>query len=442
MASQEREPGNHQSGQLSGAGRRVTVDAGLRAGSNRARVARPKKEDRGEEEGIFQAPAGHGRCELRDGRVRRGGCGCLERDGDGPAEADANVAWNISKVASQPTLTLAPGQTATENYTVTVGTTGLTDSSWAIDGTVSSDAEPGLFANEVDTLLTPPGFAGGSQTLSCGGIFPGLFDLSSPLSCPYHYDVPDATTRAVDGTVYTTTAGGNSGHATADFSSASVTPVDNCVTVTDSYAGMLGTVCAADGSHTYTYPWTIGPYTASQCGQAQVDNSAIVTNSNNDVLGQDDGPVIVTVQCPPPPSGCALTIGYWKNHAGFGPQADAVTPLLPILLGNGGGKSLNVTTAALAVQLLSFNGSNNVSASSNDINKLYGQLLGAKLDINSGASGAPVASIIAAADAFLTTHNSTDWAGLSKADKASVLAWADGLDNYNNGLAGVPHCNS
>ena len=36
-------------------------------------------------------------------------------------------------------------------------------------------------------------------------------------------------------------------------------------------------------------------------------------------------------------NGCTRTIGYWKTHAGFGPQADVVTPLLPILLGSAGG---------------------------------------------------------------------------------------------------------
>jgi hypothetical protein len=349
-------------------------------------------------------------------------------------------AWNVQKTASQPTLTLATGQTATETYTVTVGTSGASDSGWAVDGAVSSTAEPSLTANEVDVLLTPPGFGGGSQTLSCGGIFPGLFPLVSGLSCPYHYAVPDASTRDVAGTVYTVEAGGNTGHATADFSSASITKVDECVSVTDSYAGVLGTVCAGDGSKTYTYNRTIGPYTSSQCGQVQVDNAAIITDSSGNVLGQSDAPVVVTVQCAPPPSGCTLTIGFWKTHAGFGPQADAVTPLLPVLLGNGGAKSINVTTAALAVQLLSFNGSNNVFAASNGINKLYAQLLGAKLDIKSGASGTPIASTISAADAFLTTHNSSDWNGLSKTDKASVLAWMDALDNYNNGLAGISHC--
>jgi hypothetical protein len=143
---------------------------------------------------------------------------------------------------------------------------------------------------------------------------------------------------------------------------------------------------------------------------------------------------------PIPAEGCTFTIGYWKTHAGFGPQADVVTPLLPILLGNGGGKSIDVTSAALAVQLLSFRGSNNVFEGSNGINKLYAQLLGAKLSIANGVSGSAVASTITAADNFLTSHNSDDWSGLSKAEKAQVLGWMTTLDNFNNGLIGPAHC--
>jgi hypothetical protein len=114
---------------------------------------------------------------------------------------------------------------------------------------------------------------------------------------------------------------------------------------------------------------------------------------------------------------------------------------LPIWLGTAAGaKSVNVTTAALAVQLLDRRGSNNVADSSNGINKLYAQLLGAKLNGASGANLSSVASVIAAADAFLATNNSLDWAGLSSAQKTTVNGWATTLDNYNNGLVGPEHC--
>ena len=118
--------------------------------------------------------------------------------------------------------------------------------------------------------------------------------------------------------------------------------------------------------------------------------------------GTADADVDVTVECAPPTPGCTHTIGYWKNHAGFGPQADVVTPLLPIRLGSAGGaKSIDVTTAAKAVSLLKMEGSNGVKAASNGINKLYAQLLGAKLSGADGADGSAIAGVIGAADAFL-----------------------------------------
>lgn len=138
-----------------------------------------------------------------------------------------------------------------------------------------------------------------------------------------------------------------------------------------------------------------------------------------------------------PSGGCTRTIGYWKTHAGFGPQADVVTPLLPIWLGTMGGlKSIDVTTAQIAVDILS---QNVYGKQSNGITKLYGQLLGAKLNFASGADNS-VASVVTAADAFLATHNYLDWSSLSKADKAMVLGWQSALDDYNNGFTGPEHC--
>ena len=135
--------------------------------------------------------------------------------------------------------------------------------------------------------------------------------------------------------------------------------------------------------------------------------------------------------------GCSFTIGYWKTHAGFtGNNPDVVTQFLPIDLGtSGGAKTLTVSTASQAVSVLSFFGN-----ASNGINKLYAQLLGAKLNIANGADGSAIASTISAADAFLATHDSADWSSLTKAEKQQVLAWMETLDDYNNGLIGPGHC--
>lgn len=138
------------------------------------------------------------------------------------------------------------------------------------------------------------------------------------------------------------------------------------------------------------------------------------------------------------PGICTRTIGYWKTHAGFGPQADMVTPLLPIWLGTPGGtKSMQVTTALMAVRVLS---QNYYGTSSNGITKLYAQLLGAKLNLANGSEGGLIATAIADADAFLANHNYLDWKTLSQADKNMVLGWHELLDDYNNGMVGPVHC--
>jgi hypothetical protein len=136
--------------------------------------------------------------------------------------------------------------------------------------------------------------------------------------------------------------------------------------------------------------------------------------------------------------GCSHTIGYWKTHAGFGPQDDVVTPLLPIWLGDDDGdKSLAVTTAQIAVDVLE---QKTYGKPNNGITKLYAQLLGAKLSIADGASDMDVADVIADADAFLADNDWEDWDGLSEMDRDMVEYWHETLDLYNNGYIGPGHC--
>lgn len=136
--------------------------------------------------------------------------------------------------------------------------------------------------------------------------------------------------------------------------------------------------------------------------------------------------------------GCSLTIGFWKNHAGFGPQDDVVTPLLPLWLGDmGGDKSMEVTDAAMAVSVLKVK---DFGGNRNGIAKLYAQLLATKLNIAHGASDGAVADAIADADAFLADHDYMDWGSLSKKDQKMVLSWKSTFDDYNNGDIGPGHC--
>ncbi|MEE9441511.1 MAG: SdrD B-like domain-containing protein [candidate division Zixibacteria bacterium] len=140
----------------------------------------------------------------------------------------------------------------------------------------------------------------------------------------------------------------------------------------------------------------------------------------------------------PPHTGCTLTIGFWKTHAGFGPQDDVVTQYLPIWLGDSGGdKSLEVTDASMAVAILSMKTYGNRK---NGITKLYAQLLATKLNIADGSDTFDLGDAVAEADAFLAMYDWTDWRNLSSEDKDMVIDLKTLFDDYNNGDIGPGHC--
>jgi hypothetical protein len=141
-----------------------------------------------------------------------------------------------------------------------------------------------------------------------------------------------------------------------------------------------------------------------------------------------------------PQDGCTHTIGYWKTHAGIGPQDDVVTPLLPQWLGDADGpKSIAVTTPAMVVALMDFD-DGMYGPAKNGISKLYAQLLGAKLSIADGAADADVSAAIVDADAFLAMHSWEDWSSLTREQKNTVLSWQGMFDDFNNGDIGPGHC--
>jgi hypothetical protein len=349
---------------------------------------------------------------------------------------DRTYTWSIHKVAHDPSITLTSTGTFVETYNVTVANTGYVDSNWKVqDGihyygtsftptSVGAVVSPGIAA----TISDPVDDASRCSTV--------LGTTVQDLYCSYAASLPDGSARSVTATIGLQGGGSVSNTLAFDFTNpTSMGEFNKCVIATDTLQGVLGTVCVGDSPVTFTYTRTIGPY--GGCGDFHVDNTASL---NDDAVHPSSSSATVDVHIPCV-GGCTRTIGYWKTHAGFGPQADVVTPLLPVWLGTAAGaKSQNITTAALAVQFLSFDGSNNVFAASNGVNKLYAQLLAAKLNIASGGDGSAIAGTIAAADAFLAANNTTSWAGLSKSAQQSVLAWMTALDNYNNGLTGPGHC--
>lgn len=341
--------------------------------------------------------------------------------------------WTIAKSADQTSLTLALNESFLVNYKVTVNATSR-DSEYAVNGTITvvNPAPISAKLNSVADVVSTDIAA----NVNCDVSFPYILTAAQTLTCAYSASLPDASARVNNATAsLANNTGGStnfSGSAAVDFTNATKSEVDKRINVNDTLQGALGAVTAGVDTlpKIFAYARTIAAYTT--CGNYTVNNVASFLASDSGASRSAAWTVNVNVPC----KGCSLTIGYWKTHAGFGPQADMVTRLLPQWLGTPStGKSVQVTTAAQAVTLLEKS-----ADASNGINKLYAQLLGAKLNIKNGADGSAVAKAIADADKLLALYNANDWKSLSKSQQSDVNKLATTFDNYNNGLIGPGHC--
>jgi len=353
--------------------------------------------------------------------------------------------WSLTKTASpNTTITIEHGSLTNIAYFV-VATPTAVDSAWTVAGSVKVH-NPAPIAATVSSLVdvlsdsTP-------VALQCGGSAPYSIAGNSDLICTYSI----ARSSAASGSnTATATLANNNGLTTTFDGSASysfgapstvlhalVTLIDNGVTV-DSTGWSLTTSPAsylfgAPAGGSFAYNVMAGNVSAACDTYANVSNTAFL-NDGDHTLQASATHQLYSGACG---NNCTLTIGYWKTHAGFtGRNADRVTPELPQRLGTLGGlKTVNVTTAPQAVGLLSNSGD-----ASNGVNKLYSQMLAAKLNIFRGASPTAINTVLAAADAFLATNNSADWNGLAKNAKTQVNNWASTFDQYNNGQIGPGHC--
>jgi hypothetical protein len=137
-------------------------------------------------------------------------------------------------------------------------------------------------------------------------------------------------------------------------------------------------------------------------------------------------------------NGCTRSKGYWKNHAGLGPQPDMVSEFLPIWLGDDDDSlGYEVTTPEMAVDFMQ---QHTYGHPSNGITKLYAQLLAAKLNIANGADDEDIADTITDADDFLGQYNWESWDDLEDDDRDAVMSWKGMLGDYNSGDIGPGSC--
>lgn len=220
--------------------------------------------------------------------------------------------WKIEKSVSTPAVTLKAGETAKVGYSVTVTSTGYTDSDWGVSGTVHMTTDPDITIGTMQLFVTPGDIAGAI------GCVPSPFPvtLASGLACDYAAALPNADPRTAHARATVTASPDGPGfrqvNTPFDFSSATIDEVDECVSVTDSMAGSLGTVCVGDSPKTFTYEVTIGPF--STCGEHTVPNTASFATNDTGATGSASASVGVTVPCVPLGS-CHETVNPAGNPA-------------------------------------------------------------------------------------------------------------------------------
>jgi hypothetical protein len=131
---------------------------------------------------------------------------------------------------------------------------------------------------------------------------------------------------------------------------------------------------------------------------------------------------------PPPPAGCTLTQGYWKNHEDKWPAPySATAPWMTA------GHIVTGTTWDGLLETAPQKGNSYV--------QLAHQWIAATLNSASGASvPTNVATTLTASEAWLIA-NTPATGPVPFVKDAQATTWAGVLDSYNNGLSGVEHCN-
>jgi hypothetical protein len=356
--------------------------------------------------------------------------------------------WTIDKSADQTELLLSPGQLFTVNYEVTVDATS-TDSGHAVSGNISVNNPAPIAAtiNSVADIVSPAIAA----AVDCGVSFPSTIAAGGNLSCTYSADLPDASDRTNTATATlqnydydsesNATASGTTDFShtvNVSFANATVTEVDECIDVSDTNVGLLGTVCADEAPKTFTYSLDFGQHPDAdvqlECGENTHLNTASFVTKDTGATGEDDWTVNANVACQ---AGCTLTQGYWKTHSHRGPAPeDDAWFNLDDVDGDGDSEGADETfflSGQTYYQVLW------TAPRGNPYYILAHQYIAAKLNLLNGASSTPeVDAAITFAESFFASK--TPSSSLTKAQRNQVLANASTLDQYNNGLIGPGHC--
>jgi hypothetical protein len=209
-----------------------------------------------------------------------------------------------------------------------------TDGGWYVEGTINI-INPAPF----DVTIHSVGDTVSEMipaTCDCGVTFPFVLAAGETLTCTYNAELPDDEERVNTATVATENFSYYylDGQLAADplsppysvFTATApvifetpTTETDECVEVTDSQYGLIGTVCGYDTPDTTTYQLDIGLYSVQGEWVCNVvyyyENSASYVTNDMQMAGIDNCSVGRMYPC----TGCVLSPGYWMTHSLYGP---------------------------------------------------------------------------------------------------------------------------
>ena len=339
---------------------------------------------------------------------------------------DRSWEWDIVKWADQSSLTLSVGQQFLVNYKVTASAV-PSDSNFAVDGTIwvtNNSGGPKTIISVTDSLAPVTCSLFGAPFTS------GVLPAGSTLVCTY----ASALTKAEEANSATVSYG-DSGQsssltATADINwdNAVETETDECADISDTFADILGTVCATDSTKVFTFDYSrwIGPFEA--CGKYTVDNVASFLTNDTGATGDAIWTVDIDVPCE---GGCTLTPGYWKTHSKYGPAP------YDSLWGTNG--EFNEDTPFYLSGQSYYEVLWTNPRGGNAYYILGHAFIAARLNQLNGAASTPaVDASLLWADLFFDAF--TPSTKLSKEMRDMAISYAGLLDNYNNGYIGPGHC--
>jgi hypothetical protein len=339
--------------------------------------------------------------------------------------------WTVQKSADATSLTLSAGQLFPVNYEVTVDVAGFTDSDWAVSGSIYVENNTPFNATITDVQDSVDGT---TASVDCSESFPYTLPAGQTLTCSYSALLTDGSDRTNNATVTTSgIVGGGEGRANVSFAGATIYESDECIDVSDTNVGALGTVCRSEAPKTFEYSLWFGNHPAAdvylECGDNTHTNTASFVTNDNGNTGSDSWTVNVTVACA---AGCTLTQGYWKTHSEYGPAPyDDTWAML-----TDGADTPFFDTGKSYYEILWME-----PKGGNAYLILAHQYIAAELNTLNGASvPSDVLDAWEQAGELLVEYEAKLSIPKKGEDRVLAIQLYELLDDYNNGLIGPGHC--